>query len=161
MNTLPKPFFFSTALAFIVFSLIVSTQSVSSQIISNEEALKNIQLHVIFDSHLYYNFEFSNETDVNGNQVVSKKDHKSIESNLIATLNEKTTFSFGKEKEDVSFTISKTKDNNYLFDFDITYIVDGKKANFTPSILVKKNEPSSIEIKGINSRFELNITVVK
>ncbi len=162
MNKKHKSLIFTTALIPFIISLLVSTQSVSSNIDNADDVnLKPNQVQVVFDSHVFYNTEYAEDLDDKGKRVISRQDHKSIETNIIATLNETRKFSFGKEKEEVSFTVNQINKEQYMFDFDITYFIDGQKINLKPSLLVLKTEPASLISKKDNYRFELNIKIIQ
>ncbi len=164
MNKKHKSLIFSTAFIPFIISLLISTQSVSSNTTNGDEIttkLKPNQVQVVFDSHVFYNTEYAQDLDDKGTKVISRQDHKSIETNIIATLNEMRKFSFGKEKEEVSFTVNQINKEQYMFDFDITYFIDGQKINLKPSLLVLKTEPASLVSKKDNYRFELNIKIIQ
>jgi hypothetical protein len=164
MNKKHKSLIFSTALIPFIISLLISTQSVSSNIDSTDADdvnLKPNQVQIILDSHIFYNFEYTNELDKDGNKIISAQDHRSIETNIISSLNETRKFNFGKEKEEVKITVRQVDKEKFLLDFDITYFIDGKKINLTPSLVALNGEPASLVSKEDNYKFELNIKVIK
>ena len=164
MNKKHKSLIFSTALIPLVISLLISTQSISSNSSNGDEIATNLepnQVQIILDSHIYYHFEYSGKVDKNGNKVVSSQDHRSIETNIISSLNETRNFNFGKEKEDVKITVNQVDKEKFMLDFDITYYIDGQKINLTPSLLAINGKPASLVSNEDNYKFELNIKVIK
>lgn len=168
MNKKHKSLIFSTAFIPFIISLLISTQSVSSTVNKERESeiatnLKPNQVQIILDSHIFYNFEYTNELDKDGNKIISAQDHRSIETNIISSLNETRKFNFGKEKEEVKITVSQVDKEKFMLDFDITYYIDGKRINLTPSLVALNGKPASLALvsKEDNYKFELNIKVFK
>ena len=162
MNKKHKTVIFSTALIMFFMGLLLSTQSISSNIDRTSDVkLKPNQLQVVLDSHVFYNTKYTNVLDKSGKKIISQQDHKSIETNTVVTLNEVRKFSFGKEKEELSFTIKQVNKEQFMFDFDITYFIDGNKVNLKPRLLVLKSEPASLVSKEDGYRFELNIKIIR
>ncbi len=155
---------FGAVIILLVIGILISTQAISSNNTNGDEIATNLepnQVHIILDSHIYYHFEYSGKVDKNGNKVVSSQDHRSIETNIISSLNETRNFNFGKEKEEVKITVNQVDKEKFMLDFDITYYIDGQKINLTPSLLAINGKPASLVSNEDNYKFELNIKVIK